>query len=573
MLHALRASAFLLLPLAGLACSSDEEPSAPACQIGANQCDATEACVNNQCINKVRLDCTSGGSDKAVLKASALQIEFGIIEQSEVTRDLRLENAGDCTLELYGAEIEGGSSLLSCDQCNPQNYPQKVYPGHHFDIRLSVLPSTPGNLDETLKIESNDEANSSLRIKVLGRYTGAPKPVVSHQSIDFGYVPVGQNAVELVQVINKADGDANLTVTKAEIVPSSAEFSVQAMPPLPAEILPVSKDARARLALAVRFSPTEVKLHQAQLVITYSSGETAEVSLAGQEDAPSLQVNTQRIELGMIRLGNTVRRGITLQNTGKAPLLAKKRFQSGTHPDLALPQRLPAEIPPGGLFELVVEYTATLVGTVQDEIIIESNDPMRPSVRIPVIGSAFADAQEVVSLELVFPNDSDSLLDLDLRDVDLILENPAGQVCSEKFPMPTDWGVYGRPQWSAIPPKENPERILLTQTMMDGTYVVSLNYVEDCATLPTALTASLLGIGTDALVDELSEGEVNIDPMALDSAIQQACLDHRSAPSRIRVTVNGMVLGMVEARPSQKGDLIRAFELVRTNGRFSIRTN
>ena len=179
-----------------------------------------------------------------------------------------------------------------------------------------------------------------------------------------------------------------------------------------------------------------------------------------------------------------------------------------------------------------------------------------------------ASGNDVVALELVFENDSETLLDVDLRDVDLILEAPDGRVCREADPTPS-WGMFGNPRWSASGNKENPERIVLPDAMMDGRFEVTLTYVEDCSTLPTALTAELLGLGADELVDYLSEGGVGIDPQMLAEAVAETCINRSTPDARLVVSINGLPAYDMPVALAVKGDLVNPVVLVRTNGSFT----
>jgi hypothetical protein len=180
-----------------------------------------------------------------------------------------------------------------------------------------------------------------------------------------------------------------------------------------------------------------------------------------------------------------------------------------------------------------------------------------------------ASGNDVVALELRFENDSETVLDADLRDVDLILESPDGRVCREADPSPS-WGPFGSPRWSGQGAKENPERILLPDAMQDGRYEVTLSYVEDCSTLPTALAAELLGLGADELVDYLSEGGVGIDPEMLSDAIAETCINRSGPNARLVVSINGAVAIDVPVELRNKGDLVNPISLVRSNGSFAV---
>jgi hypothetical protein len=185
-----------------------------------------------------------------------------------------------------------------------------------------------------------------------------------------------------------------------------------------------------------------------------------------------------------------------------------------------------------------------------------------------VSGTAVAAAEQVVSVEMTFVADSSSTLDKDLRDVDLFLESPLGLVVHKNMPQ-GGWGPYGAARWSSTR-LDALERVVLGRVTQDGDFLVSLSYIEDCSTLPTALASAILGIGADELVLALSDDAVAIDPAQLAAAVQQTCVQRRSTTATLVTTVDGTQVDSREVRLSQKGDLVQALKLNINNGRFTV---
>ena len=109
-----------------------------------------------------------------------------------------------------------------------------------------------------------------------------------------------------------------------------------------------------------------------------------------------------------------------------------------------------------------------------------------------------------------FENGESGFFGDDLRNVDMSLENPFGQLVNKQQPSPM-WGGFGNPTWFAFGVSEEPERIILPDAQNDGSYRVILQYVEDCASVPTQLLAGVLGISVSSLTSYLSGGAVNVD--------------------------------------------------------------
>lgn len=544
-------------------CSGSETP-AGGCQSDTD-CGSGRICYETECIPPAKLACTQGGSNAAHVSASPVTLDLGTVAGTPVSGMVELSSSGDCTLQIRSVEVDDGLRFV-CSSCPEAGYPVNVYPGRSHRIEVVATPGALGVIDDTLIILTNDPEATELRIPLSAESIGPPKLSVSHGEIDFGYVPVGRSRDVVVQAINAAVGSAPLTVESVAVEGSSA-FSATPAPAVPAELRPARTDPSARLAITVTFAPSMDAVHTATLTVTPAVGDPIEVYLSAAKDAPNLMVTPGSIDFGSVLLGEIAYGQVTLQNTGRSPLVATRRLQIG-HPDVSIPRQIP-EVRPGGVFQLDVVYEATLAGPMGDTILIESNDPAQPSIPVSLQGSGQATGNDVVALELIFDNGSDTALDADLRDVDLFLESPDGRVCGEVMPMP-DWGSYGRPRWSASGSKENPERILLPDAAEDGRFPVMLTYVEDCSTLPTALTAELLGLGTDELVDYLSEGEVDIDPAELSAAVESTCINRSGANARVKVTINGAPAAEVPVGLSAKGDSVVGLTLVRTNGSFSV---
>ncbi len=132
------------------------------------------------------------------------------------------------------------------------------------------------------------------------------------------------------------------------------------------------------------------------------------------------------------------------------------------------------------------------------------------------------------------------------------------------------WQSYGNADWLAFPPKEEPERIILSDTMIDATYRIQLTYVEDCSSLPSALLAGLLGISTDLLIDYFAGGAIpGISGQQIADLISQVCFSHDPSNATVDVYVNGVLIKEATATLQHKGDTLYILDPLRTNGHFT----
>ncbi|MEQ8276133.1 MAG: choice-of-anchor D domain-containing protein [Deltaproteobacteria bacterium] len=554
------AGAFVL----AFACSGGDTP-AGGCRFDTD-CEGGQLCYATECVPATRFRCGSGRAPVATAEPASL--DFGVLDEAPKTLDIVVRNEGDCILQIQQSEVRG-DPRFSCEGCSSSELVD-VPPDRTASYKVTIEPGLSGTVTGELVFTTDDPEATELVVSLTAMSEGQSLMRVSPLALDFGYVPVGDSKTLVVQAINDTEGTAQLEIVNAYLDPSDGAFSLTTTPSLPTTLVAARVDPAARAALAVTFAPGMDAAHTANLRVVPRNGTPIDVPLVGAELPPVVMSNPGSIDFGSVRIGQQVGARITLQNTGMSPLIASHAFASmGAAGEMTTPRGLPAALAPGSVVELNVLYAPTRAGVASDVITISTNDPVRRTITVPVMGTGEASGQDIVRVDMTFDNDSDSFLDFDLRDVDLILESPVGQIASKAMPGP-NWGTYGRPTWAGTAPKENPERIILPDAMEDGRYAVSVSYVEDCKTLPTALTASLLGIGTDALVDYLSDGEVPLDPNQVAAAVSTACAERGSTNVDIAIYVNGAPAGTRSVRLAQKGELVEAAAVVRSNGFFSV---
>jgi hypothetical protein len=242
----------------------------------------------------------------------------------------------------------------------------------------------------------------------------------------------------------------------------------------------------------------------------------------------------------------------------------------GLSTDLSAQPAIVPVIPPGMYTQMQVFVTATAPNAITGLLLLGSNDPVNPNVTVPVSANGTGTAgAEVVKIDMVFDGGNDGTFDSDLRRAAMDLESPFGLVCDKDHPMP-DWMGFGTPTWIAFGPKEDPQRVVLPNSMMDGTYKVMIRYLEDCSSVPSGLLASILGISIDALIEYFSGGVIGVDPMTISNTIDQICFSHDSTAVTVTIYVNGMIIAEKSATLGRKGDYQYVANLVRMNGQFTV---
>ncbi len=553
----------------------DEKLIAASCRDDSH-CPSGDLCEDFRCVPAETKACEVVTDGNPILQPAPYAVSFGEIDTTEATQTLTIHNIGNCTLTLFEATLtSGGESPFGCELCSA-TFPMEIFPGRKKEFTVSFTGQGVGAFSDEIKVLSDDKEFSTLNIPLRANFIGVPQVRVAPNPIDFGYVAQGRMLRKALQVSNQGTGTATLTVESVSFSPSDTQdFSFTPEFNEPVTLKPVKVDSNAVLPFELSYHPRSDAQHKAELVVVTDKGEVRVPLTGNSETPPKLTFNPPALDLGQVPLGHTNFQALTLVNEGGAPLKVEYTW-GGPKPttDLFTVPTVIPEIKAGQYVEIQVGFTATSIGKADGLLVLTSTDPSRPSVTIPVAAEGVAGpGPEVVKIEMTYDNGNDGAFDKDLRNVDMTLEHPFGYVCNKASPNPTNWGTYGNPSWIAFGPKEEPERIVLAEAKTDGTYRVMVQYMEDCASLPTELAAGILGISVDALIAYLTGGAGNviIDGGDIGNLITNICLSKKASNVTVRAYVNGVIKAEKTVSLGRKGETTYALDLVRTNGTFTAR--
>lgn len=560
-------------------CEDDQTPIFVARCQSDDECPNGQICLDGACVPRDRVSCQEIEGGQAILQPGPSLVDFGYVGSGTSRQELALRNIGDCTLTVFEAyfELEDGSAF-ECPKCAPENFPLELFPFRDEAVTVFFTPDGVGDYADELILLSDDAEYSRIRIPIRARFNGIPKLAVAPDEVDFDYAPVGRTVNRQIQLTNQGTGIAPLVIERIEIE-TSTEGSFEFEPEIVdlVSIDPVSVDPQAGLTLNLRYRPQEIENHAADLVIytNMPTDSVVRIPLQGSSQTPAkISVAPESINFGPVPLGQTTNIPLTIVNEGGTPLRVTYRWGgTGLSTDLsALPQIVPP-IPPGQYTEMQVLVTATAPREITGLLLIESNDPTRPSVTVPVSaqGQDVVGAQ-VIKIDMNYENGSDSVFDDDFRNVDLTLENPFGLVVNKQNAQPTNWMSFGNPSWLAFGPKEEPERVVLPDAQQDGTFRILLNYIEDCSSVPSGLVAAILGISVDALIAYFTGVPTGgVTGGAVSDAIESLCFNRSSSAVTTTIYINGQVVAEVPTTLGRKGDYVYAADLVRQGGEWSVR--
>jgi hypothetical protein len=565
---------------AAVGCAEEATPLVIArCQADV-ECGAGTVCELGACVPKDNVSCGKVAGGTPILQPGPPLIEFGEVGDATSFRGITLRNIGTCTLTIFEARFANEDApAFSCPTCNDElAFPLELFPFRETELEIAFTPSGVGEFRDELLLLSDDAEYPEIRVPVRARFAGVPEVNVQPGELEFDYVPQGRTVTKDVRITNRGSGTAKLVITKIEIQPTTTTaFSLMTELEDFVELAPLGVDRTAGLTVPVRYHPRDIGRHRAELVITTNIERNGiiRVPLRGTSQTPAkIVVSPSEVRFGAVPIGRTNALPLTILNEGGSPLSVRFRWGgTGLSTDLSASPQLVPLVQPGQFTEMQIFVTATAPAPITGLLILETNDPTRPTVTIPVS----ADGQDVVGAQVVkiemnYENGENSFFDNDFRNVDMTLENPFGLVCNKQLPNPANWMAFGQPTWLGLGPTEEPERIVLVGANQDGVYRVMLNYMEDCSSLPSAVASAILGIGIDVLIGAILGGTIpGLSGDRISDVIDDICFDHSSSAVTITITVNGQIVSEVPAQLSRKGDFLYPVDLVRQGGQFMVR--
>jgi hypothetical protein len=554
---------------------SDGGPVGPggACNT-VDDCPSGLGCVSGRCESTGRFECRF--SLAPIVQVEPPLLDFGSVRvANRVERTLRIRNIGSCNLTLREISLDPGiSPEFTCPSCRPTGtYPVTLAP---FDSRLIVISYLPTDADAdtgNTSVVTDDPQFPLVRVPMKSTTKDAPRIYVDPLTLDFGYVPQGQTKTLSFNLTN-VGGETPLEVRAIENNPlTSTNYRVSVARAVPTFI----NLGDPPLQVDVTYQPQSLATHNEGVRIASSDAQTpvVEVQLKGfSVTPPQITVSPTTIAFGDVALGQVRLQPVNVTNSGGAELTVQLGFAPLSSSAFGFTPTALGNIAGGARATFYVQFLPSVLGAQQAILNVSHNASGTASpVPVSITGNAIpTTGDDVLALEMTFENGEDSVWTSDLRDVDLHYRSPYFHDCSKQNATP-NWGTFGTPQWIGIGPRQEPERVIHTNPgMTDGTYVVELQYVEDCEDLPTQLIAQLAGVGVDVIIAYLAGGTL---PGGLGGTIANiianTCFNRDPSNAQVKAYVNGQLAATKTVRMGSRGDLVKVFDIERASGRFTIR--
>jgi len=212
---------------------------------------------------------------------------------------------------------------------------------------------------------------------------------LSPASISFGQVAVGKQATQVITVSNIGTAALNLTQVKV----SNSQFSVPGMS------LPMALAVGQTGSITVAVNPTSAGTVTGTLSAQGDSGSSPVVvslSATAVSPTPQLSVSPTSIEFGSVSDGLKNNTSLVLSNLGSANLTISMITISGA--EFAISGiSTPATISAGQSVTAVVAFSPTAAGGATGNVSVTSNDPVNPTMNVPLSGTGSTTASGQLS--------------------------------------------------------------------------------------------------------------------------------------------------------------------------------
>lgn len=299
-----------------------------------------------------------------------------------------------------------------------------------------------GIYETTLVIASNDPLTPTISIPVTLTVIGIPQINVSQNTLDFGSILVGLENTLTFTVSNEGGTD-DLVISSIQIGNTQYEIS-------PSNL---TLDPNETATITVTFSPNNVGDWDTQMILVNNSQDgniTVNLQGAGQP-APSASVSaTDGINI-VLQAGQSGTESFVVANTGAGNLEFDMPANNPTYLDFSTQG---GNVAPNGQSTVTLAFDATgmTAGVYDYVLVISTNDPLNPTINVPVTLQVIA-----------FPQASFNANNTDVCGTDITV-----QFTDQSVNVPTSWlWNFGDGTTSTT---QNPTHVYTE----NGTYTVTL---------------------------------------------------------------------------------------------------
>ncbi|MBI4905402.1 MAG: choice-of-anchor D domain-containing protein [Acidobacteria bacterium] len=299
-----------------------------------------------------------------VIAVSTQGIDFGVVTLgSSPTRTLTITNTGTSTLTISSLATSAPFSVSPTSVAS-------IAAGASSTATITFAPTGAGAFTRSLTIASNDPARPTVTVTLNGTVSGTTPPS------NFGgqwtgtsggnsySMTITQNGTSVSGTYPQYNGSISGSVNGNTLTGTWSDVSGNGT-----FTFTLSADGQS-------FTGTWVR--------TSAGGGSGTWNGTRVASSPSISVSTQSIDFGLVALGASPTRTLTITNNGTAALNIASLTTSA--PFTVSPASV-ASLAAGASTTATITFAPTGVGSFTRNLTITSNDPARPSLTVALSGS------------------------------------------------------------------------------------------------------------------------------------------------------------------------------------------
>lgn len=320
--------------------------------------------------------------------AAPTSLDFGTLVYGDASISATLEvtvaNAGAGPLTVDHAVLSGGTPHRF--EVGAGGPPFALQPGAARLLELSFRPGGEvGESDTTLALLGDDPAAPRLDVALAGFADGPDVDVNPPSPYAFGAATVGDSRRRDFVVANS--GTSVLQVTGSEVVGDSGGGFAIAFGAGAVQLAPGEEHV-----VRVTAAPVEEGRFEGELRITSDDPDEGDlaVELLVEGVVPELVVSPASHDFGPVRVGDAAAKRFFLVNEGEGRLQVAPPALAGADPGafrITAGGGVTIVLLEGGVWPIEVEFRPVGAGDRAAALVLDSNDPARPRVEIPVAGT------------------------------------------------------------------------------------------------------------------------------------------------------------------------------------------
>jgi FtsP/CotA-like multicopper oxidase with cupredoxin domain len=352
---------------------------------------ATLTITTNDPVNPTLTVALTGTGGSAV-SVTPLALTFAAqpLTTTSAAQTVTLSNGGGTAVTINSITLTGanlgdfaqtnacGTSLAAAANCT---------------ISVTFTPTVAGARFASLTISTNDPVNPTLTVTLSGTGTVAAA-TVTPTSLAFGNVPLATTSTAQGVTLTNT-GTSPLTVAISLAGANPGDFAQT-------NACGTSLAAGSSCSISLTFHPTLAGARSASLVITTNDplNPTLTVLLNGTgTSAGAVVAPTSLTFAGQLVNTTSAAQTVTLSNSGTAPLTINGITITGA---FAQTSTCGASLAAGANCAISVTFTPTIAGVQSGALVINSSDPVNPSITVALSGTGVTASVSVVPTALAF---------------------------------------------------------------------------------------------------------------------------------------------------------------------------